>query len=481
MSKKFDAGSSSDQGFNYQSNIEKESTSKYRWRDLDFPPRTVWIQTYGCQMNYADAERIIGHLHNLNFSKAQSIESADLILFNTCAIRDHANQKFYSHLGEAGHIKKKRGEVLIGIGGCIAQIEGKQLVKKYKHLDFAFGTDAIDQLPDMVYRAYAGEKNFFQNEWDTGADFSMETRVSHGTPQAYVNITKGCNNFCTYCIVPYARGREKSRNLKDVVSDIKNLVQNSGIQEVTLLGQNVNSFGKENGESLAELIYQLDKIEGLQILRYTTSHPYDMSDELIEAHKNCKKLSTHVHLPLQSGSNTVLKRMSRKYTIEHFLGLVKKLRAANSNIVISSDIIAGFPNETDQEHKATMNALEEAQFDSIYAYAFSPRPGTKASQMEDSINDKTRNLRLREIQAFQLDIQAKIRAKMVGKRYRILVDGTGNMKGIKKWKGRTNCMRIVHFEAPESIGDEINYLWKWVDVEIISATALSCQGRLIQH
>lgn len=465
-----------DKGFSYQDKIIKHDDGSFKWSGVDFPARKVWIQTYGCQMNYADSERIISHLHNLNFTKATSIEEADLILFNTCAIRDHANQKFYSHLGEAGHIKKRKN-IVIGIGGCVAQTEGQRLVKKYPHLDFAFGTDAIDQLPDLVYRAYSGETRFFADEWDTGFDFSMETRVNHGTPQAFVNITKGCNNFCTYCIVPYARGREKSRGLEEVVSDVKNLVENSGIREVTLLGQNVNSFGKDNNETLAQLIVRLNDIDGLEIIRYTTSHPYDMSDELIAAHGTCKKLANHVHLPLQSGSDTVLKRMNRKYSAKHFLGLIEKLRAANSDIVITSDIIAGFPNETEEEHLATMAVLDAARFDNIYAYAFSPRPGTKAAEMEDCLNDKTRNLRLREIQARQLEIQAEHRAQIVGREYKVLVDGTGNMKGIKKWKGRTNCMRIVHFE-PNS--NDYDYLWHWVRVRITSATSLSCQAEFLE-
>jgi tRNA-2-methylthio-N6-dimethylallyladenosine synthase len=325
----------------------------------EYPKRKVWMKTYGCQMNYHDTERVMSHLTSMNFEKTDSQEDADLILFNTCAIRDLANQKFYSHLGET----KKLKDVKVGVGGCIAQTDAKQLLKKYKHLNFAFGTDAIDNIKEMVFRAYEGDDKFHVTSWDKSDDYSIETKITHGSPQAFVNIIKGCDKFCSYCIVPFTRGREKSRSKQEIVDDVRKLVEYSGIQEVTLLGQNVNSFGKERGESLAQLIYDLDKINGLQIIRYTTSHPYDMSDELIAAHASSSKLANHVHLPVQSGSNTVLQRMLRQYTVEHYLGLLEKLRKANPEIVLSTDIIAGFPNETQAEHEDTLKLLKAAQYD----------------------------------------------------------------------------------------------------------------------
>ena len=308
--------------------------------ELVFPPRKVWIKTYGCQMNYHDSERLLSHLKNLNFSSTENIDEADMVLFNTCAIRDLANQKFYSHLGEMKHLKKKKGKKLVvGAGGCIAQTEGKELIKKYRHLDFAFGTDVIDQINDFVFRTYSGDDRFHINTWDRSTDFSIETKIGHGTPQAFVNIIKGCDKYCTYCIVPYTRGRERSRKQAEVVEDVNKLVRYQNIQEVTLLGQNVNSYGKENGESLAGLLYELEKIEGLRLIRYTTSHPYDISDELIEAHGKLKKLSNHLHLPVQSGSASVLMRMNREYTPEHYLERLAKFREVNPEIVISTDII----------------------------------------------------------------------------------------------------------------------------------------------
>lgn len=444
--------------------------------DLEFPARKVWMKTFGCQMNYHDSDRIASHLQDLNFTKTENLDEADLVLFNTCAVRDLSNNKFYSQLGEMKHAKKKKKDLVVGIGGCVAQTEGKELVKKYQHLDFAFGTDVIDTINDMVFRVYAGDNKFTINSWDRSENFSIETKVSADSPQAFVNIIKGCNKYCTYCIVPYTRGKERSRKMAEVVEDISKLVKYQGIQEVTLLGQNVNSYGKENGESLAELIMELDKIEGLELIRYTTSHPYDVSDELIAVHGKSKKLSKHLHLPVQSGSKSVLERMYREYTPEHYLGLLEKLRAAQPEIVLSTDIIAGFVNETEEEHKETLDLLDKAQFDFIYSYVYSPRAKTRAAKMEDLLPDDIKGERLREIQAHQLKIQDKIRQTMIGKTFRMLVEDFGTMGGIKKWKGRTNCNRIVHFK-PEN--DETDFKWHWVDVKVTSATALSCQGDLV--
>ena len=444
--------------------------------DLTFPPRKVWMKTFGCQMNYHDSDRIAAHLKDLNFSVTTELDEADMVLFNTCAVRDLSNNKFYSQLGEIKHAKKKKNGLVVGIGGCVAQTEGKELVKKYQHLDFAFGTDVIDTINDMVFRVYAGDSKFTINSWDRSENFSIETKVSSDSPQAFVNIIKGCNKYCTYCIVPYTRGKERSRLMAEVVEDVRKLVKHQGIQEVTLLGQNVNSYGKENGESLAMLITELDKIDGLELIRYTTSHPYDVSDELIEVHGSSKKLSKHLHLPVQSGSATVLERMHREYTPEHYLGLLTKLRAAQPEIVLSTDIIAGFVNETEEEHQDTLDLLSKAQFDFIYSYTYSPRSKTRAEKMEDLLPNEVKGARLRQIQAYQLDIQNKIHQTMIGKTYRALVDSEGNMGGIKKWKGRTNCNRIVHFE-PLSLDQD--FKWHWVDVQITSATALSCQAKLV--
>lgn len=466
--------------------MENTTTPTIKVGDLEFPPRKVYLKTYGCQMNYHDSERIMSHLDGMNFSKTDDQADADLVIFNTCAVRDLANQKFYSHLGETKKLKTHpdvdpetgmKKNVIVAAGGCIAQTEAKDLLEKYKQLDFAFGTDVIDNIGEMVYRAYLGEKKFSMTAWDRSENYSIETKITQGSPMAYVNIIKGCDKFCSYCIVPFTRGREKSRRLDEVVKDVQRLVEYSGVQEVMLLGQNVNSFGKDNGESLAQLILELDKIEGLKRLRYTTSHPYDVSDELVAAHGQAKKLANHLHLPVQSGSNTVLQRMLREYSVEHYLGLITKMRQANPNMVITTDIIAGFPNETEEEHQDTIKLLEAAQFDFIYGYTYSPRKGTKAARMQDVLNNDIRGRRLREILAVQMKIQENLRQGMIGKTYRILVEEKGESKGVTKWTGRTSCNRLVHFE-PETLDQD--FKWHWVDAEIFSATALSTQGKFVK-
>lgn len=458
----------------------KTGESLVKMGDLIFPPRKVWMKTFGCQMNYHDTERILSHLKDLNFSATEDKNEADLILFNTCAVRDLSNNKFYSQLGEMKKAKAKNEKLVVGVGGCVAQTEGKALVKKYRHLDFAFGTDVIDQINDMVFRVYAGDNKFHINSWDRSNNFSIETKVVHGTPQAFVNIIKGCNKYCSYCIVPYTRGKERSRRLKEVVEDVRRLVEYSGIQEVMLLGQNVNSYGKENSESLAQLIMALDEIQGLELLRYTTSHPADVTDELIEVHGTAKKLSKHLHLPVQSGSNTVLDRMLREYTIEHYLNIIEKLKSRVPEIVLSTDIIVGFPNETEEEYQATLNLLELVQYDSIYSYVYSPRANTRATKIIDNLPDDEKGRRLRHLQQFQIKIQEKIREKLVGQTFKVLIDGKSTLKGITKWKGRTNCNRVIHLN-PESCSAEENFHWNWVEAKVEKATGLSLQGPMLNN
>ncbi len=445
--------------------------------NISFPPRKVWFKTFGCQMNYHDSERMLTTLKDLNFTATEEREQADLILFNTCAIRGLANEKFYSQLGEVKHLKESKPSLMVGAAGCVSQIEGQELLKKYQQLDFAMGTDVIDQIGDILFRLYAGERKFFVNSWDKSQNYSIETKISHNDPRAFVNIIKGCNNFCTYCIVPYTRGREISRKIDEIVEDVRKLVDEKGIKEVTLLGQNVNSFGKENGESIAQLIMRLEAIEGLKHIRYTSSHPFNVSDELIAVHGLSKKLSPHLHLPVQSGSNSVLERMKRRHTREHYLDILRRLRLANPNIVISSDIIVGFPNETEQEYQDTLKLLDEAQFDFIYAYKYSARPGTKAAEMDDFLTDEVRAKRLVDLQKYQMQIQLKIRKQLIGQTLHGIVEEVREKNGSKKWVVRTNCYRIVHFEAANPDED---MKFHWVDLKITSSTALSCQAELVK-
>jgi tRNA-2-methylthio-N6-dimethylallyladenosine synthase len=289
--------------------LEKElqGSSMQPGQDQQIPPRKVWFKTYGCQMNYHDSERMMYHLGNVNFTKAEKQEDADLLVFNTCSVRDLANQKFYSHVGETKKLKNAK-TVKIAVAGCIAQTEGKELLKKYPQIDFAFGTDVIDNVAEMVFRSFSGEDRFNINTWDKTSDYSIETKVTHGQPQAFINIMKGCDKFCSYCIVPFTRGREKSRRSQEIKKDIERLVEFSGVQEITLLGQNVNSFGKENKESFSDLILSLEDIKGLELVRYTTSHPYDVTPDMIDIHRSAKKLAP----PSASSSSIWIKYSFKK-------------------------------------------------------------------------------------------------------------------------------------------------------------------------
>ncbi|MBF0360744.1 MAG: tRNA (N6-isopentenyl adenosine(37)-C2)-methylthiotransferase MiaB [Oligoflexia bacterium] len=452
--------------------------------------KKVFLKTYGCQMNEHDSERMLANLKEIDFISTNIKEEADLVLFNTCAIRDHANAKFYSHIGEIRALKLKRPSTIIAVGGCISQVEGEELLKRYPHIDIAFGPDNLHKITEMVLAVSHQNKKrqkIFDNSFDTSSTYSIkDTKFVHGNPKAYVTIMKGCDNYCSYCIVPYTRGREKSRPMMEVVDDVKRLVEFHGIDEVMLLGQNVNSFGrkenkenKDSSENFVSLLRKLEMISGLKLLRYTSSHPRDVSDELICFHGESKKLADHLHLPVQSGSNVVLEQMNRGYSVEHYLGLLEKLKKANPRLKISSDIIVGYPGESEEEYQKTLNFLQQTQFDFIYSYAFSPRPGTKAFDLPQSksISREEKSKRLHHLQLQQLSIQEHVRREMIGEVERVLVDGRNKRNDADSlmWRGRASNLRIVHFNPREEDRD-FDFKWKWVEVKITSSTALSSKG-----
>ena len=335
----------------------------------------------------------------------------------------------------------------------------------------------IDRVGEIVIRVLQGENKILVTSFDTRKEYSLETQISHSNPQAFVNIIKGCDKFCSYCIVPFTRGREKSRRKEEIVSDVRRLVEEKGVGEITLLGQNVNSFGKEHGETLAELLLDLEKINGLHLIRYTTSYPSDFTDELIAVHGQSKKLAKHLHLPVQSGSDSILARMKRGHTVENYLEIVEKLRAAQREIVLTTDIIVGFPGESEQEFQETLNLIRLVGYDSIYSYKFSARDGTKAAKMSDVIPLKIKNERLQILQQEQNAIQHKLRQELVGRRMCLLTADKSIKKGVLKWMGRTSCNRIVHYPSNQT---KDQHLWHWVEVEIDSATTFSLRGKLLR-
>jgi len=483
-------------------------------------PSTFYIKTFGCQMNVADSERMAALLAEKGMEAAPDASSADLILINGCTVREKAVHKALSQLGVYNHENEKAGRTqMIGIGGCVGQLDKKNLFKKAPYLDFVFGTDTIDSLPEIVHRVASGERHVVYADFDKTMDYSTETKVFGAKAQAFVNIMKGCDKYCTYCIVPFTRGKEKSRTIDEVLADLARLVA-TGVREVTLLGQNVNSFGKGNPNTKLreprELTNQIGKVgprEGeenfpmllraidadprlakLRRVRFTSSHPLDFSDELIECYQpasqgGVSKLSPHLHLPVQSGSNAVLQKMGRHHKIEGYFAQMDRLREICPDVGLSTDLIVGFPTETDADFEETLRLLDRVQYDNIYAFAYSPRPGTRASKMQDDVPAKVKNERLNRLLQHQLKIAESRYASRVGKVMEILVEGEAKNQillnearskglagaGARVWTGRTGCGRVVNFvnDSPRSL------MGRFLDVKITAASSLALQAELV--
>jgi tRNA-2-methylthio-N6-dimethylallyladenosine synthase len=438
-------------------------------------PKKLFIQTHGCQMNQYDSERIVQVMTRSGYVQTERIDAADLILLNTCSVRDKAEQKVYSALGNWKEFKDHRDGVIIGVGGCVAQQEGENLLKRVPHLDIVFGTHNIHKLPELVEqvesaRARPVEVTFYRDPAYM-EDVDGRTQV-HGA-KAYVTIMQGCNKVCSFCIVPHVRGREVSRPSGKIIAEIESLVA-QGVKEVMLLGQNVNSYGKLTpGElSFAELLRRVDAIGGLERIRFTTSHPQDLSLELIEAFANCAHLCEHLHLPVQSGSDSVLARMRRGYTRQEYLDRLMRLRDRCPKVVFSTDIIVGFPRETDAEFEQTLELLEWVKYDEIYSFMYSARPQTVSAKLfDDDVPMRVKKDRLTKVQTLQREISLGKNRQRIGEREEIFFDGPSKLKN-GQLMGRTRTNRIVNVTAPASLVGQI------VPVRIISATANSLLGEV---
>lgn len=475
-----------------------------------------YIKTFGCQMNVADSERMSALLAEQGLTPAKKASDAKVIIINGCTVREKAVHKAISTLGELQFLKeRKEGDPIIGIGGCVGQLDKESLFKKAPYLDFVFGTDNIDHLPEMIYRVRNGERHVVYTDFDKSMDYSTETKVFGFKAQAYVNIMKGCDKYCTYCIVPYTRGKEKSRTIDEVVNDIARLVA-TGVREVTLLGQNVNSFGKgnpnvgnrepkelhnvigkvgprageENFPQLLRAIDQDPRCSALRRIRFTSSHPLDFSDELIECYAPAEKggvarLSGHLHLPVQSGSNAVLQKMGRHHQIENYISQMDRLRELRPDIGLSTDLIVGFPTETDEDFEQTVKLLDRVRFDNIYAFAYSPRPGTRASKLTDNVPKDVKSDRLNRLLKHQIKIAEEKYSSKVGKVFEILVEGeaknqlmiddASQTQKLKVWTGRTPCNRVVNFisDSPRTLTGQ------FVDVKVTGATGLALRGEVV--
>ena len=439
-------------------------------------PKKLYIQTYGCQMNQYDSERIAQVMRRSGYDQTDRIDAADLILLNTCSVRDKAEQKVYSALGSWKEFKDYRDGVIIGVGGCVAQQEGENLLKRVPHLDIVFGTHNIHKLPELVGQVESAQARpveiTFYRDPAYMEDIDGQTQV-HGS-KAYVTIMQGCNKVCSFCIVPHVRGREVSRPSGKIIAEIESLVAR-GVKEVMLLGQNVNSYGKLAPEELsfAELLCRVDEIDGLERIRFTTSHPQDLSPELIEAFATCQHLCEHLHLPVQSGSDSVLARMRRGYTRDEYLTRIARLRERCPQVALSTDIIVGFSGETDVEFDQTLELLQLVEYDEIFSFMYSPRPHTVAAKLyDDDVDDGVKRARLKRVQALQQGISLAKNRQRIGDTDKILIDGPSKLKN-GQVMGRTRSNRIVNLAAPQSL------VGQTVTVRIASAMANSLLGELL--
>lgn len=435
--------------------------------------KQLFLQTFGCQMNQVDSERIARVMGRMDYALTDCVDNADLILLNTCSVRDKAEQKVYSALGRFREIKERRAGVIIGVGGCVAQQEGEALLKRVPYLDLVFGTHNIHKLPELVEQVETLQERPVQTAFYRDPSYmeDPEIEVQVRGARAFVTIMQGCNKVCSFCIVPHVRGREVSRPSEKIVREVEALA-NQGVVEVMLLGQNVNSYGKmAPGEiGFAELLARVNAIDGIQRIRFTTSHPQDLSPELIEAYAGLDKLCEHLHLPVQSGSDSVLSRMRRGYTLDEYLGRIRRLRARCPGVALSTDIIVGFPGETEAEFAATLELLEQVKYDEIFSFTYSPRPQTVAAKRyDDDIPDGIKKERLTQVQSLQRGITLGKNRERIGAFEEILVEGRAKLQN-GQIMGRTRSNRIVNAFGPEKLVGDL------LPVRIIGATATSLIG-----
>ena len=437
--------------------------------------KAFYLETFGCQMNVVDSERIVALLDGIGYQQVEDPAQASLILLNTCAVRDKAVRKAYGHLGRFKPLKERNPGLILGMGGCIAQQEGKQLLEEFPYLDLVFGTHNVHRLPEMVQqvadtRVRCEETEFLDRETRLQL---FPSRTGQDAFTRFVTVMQGCDNFCSYCVVPYVRGREISRPSGEILDEVRELAQ-QGVREVTLIGQNVNSYGtKEEEIGFASLLEQVSAIDGIDRIRFTTSHPKDLSDELIECFGRLDKLCKHLHLPVQCGSDDILKAMNRGYTRERYLAIVDRLRQVCPDIRLSSDIIVGFPGESAADFAATMSLLEQVRYAEIYSFIYSPRSGTAAADISDDTAAKVKQERFDRMLTLQQEISRQTWEADVGTIQEVLVEGESKM-GEGQLFGRSTWNRIVNFSGPAELAGRL------VPVKITKAFRNSLLGELIE-
>lgn len=433
------------------------------------------INTSGCQANELDSEKISWVLDTMGYEPTNDKEEADIILFNTCAVRKSAEDKVFGQLGELKELKRRKPEVLLGICGCMMQREDIRdfFLSKHRHIDLVFGTNNIHKLPQLISRQLETGKTIVDIIEDTREiDENIDAHRKYSY-KAFVDIMYGCDNYCTYCIVPYTRGRERSREPESILQEIRKLVR-SGVKEVTLLGQNVNSYGKtlSMDYTFPDLLRDVNDIEGIERIRFMTSHPKDFTEGLIKAYVELDKLSPHLHLPVQSGSDRMLKMMNRKYTRGEYLEKVKAIKERVPNLAITTDIIVGFPGETEEDFQETIDLVKEVEFDSAYTFLYSIREGTIAAKIEDQVPDKIKHVRFQRLLDTLNPIGLKLNQKLLGTVQRVLVEEVSKNDS-KVMSGRTESAKLVHFPG----GDEL--IGKIVNVRIENVKTFTLEGEMI--
>ena len=434
--------------------------------------KKVFVLTFGCQQNEADSEKLAGMSIDMGYTVTKDPQEADLILVNTCAIREHAEKKALSIIGQYKHIKAKRPETMIAVCGCmvVQDHRAEEIKFRYPYVDFIFGTSSLHRFPKLLFDKTARGKRLYcpqESEFCVAEGLRIERESDY---RAWVSIMYGCNNFCSYCIVPYVRGRERSREMKEIVAEVRDLAAR-GYKDITLLGQNVNSYAKDSefDYDFADLMAELSKIEGDFLLRFMTSHPKDASKKLIDTMAQNPKIARHFHLPMQSGSDEILSKMNRRYDTARYLETVDYLRETIPGITITTDIIVGFPGETEEDFEGTLNMLRRVKFDMIYSFIYSPRKGTPAAEMECQVPDSVKSERFNRLLAVQNEIALELNQKEVGKTLRVLCDGISKNND-KVYSGRTEGNKIVFFDGePCDTG-------KYLDIKIERAEAFALYG-----
>ena len=460
----------SEQELNHQQQIVLELSREIETRGLTF-----FVETFGCQMNVRDSETIKGWLSLIGYREADNKESADLILYNTCCVRDHAEKRLMGNIGALKELKDANPGLIIGICGCMMQQEGvaEKLLKRVPHVSLIFGTNVLHRFPEMLRAVLNGERIAVTDRADDAIAEGLP-KLRDNARNAFVNIMYGCDNYCSYCIVPYVRGHERSRMPDDIRKEIVSLVE-SGITEITLLGQNVNSYGNDGstGMRFSDLLRYVSDIPGLKRVRFMSSHPKDLNEDVMQAIASLPNVCHHVHLPVQSGNNTVLKRMNRKYTRDHYLSIIARLRELVPDIEFTTDIIVGFPGETDQMFSDTLSLVEEVGFAAAFTFAYSPRQGTVAARMEDQIPESIKKQRLKALNELQTRKTVENNEKYIGHVGEVLIEGYDERGAETMLYGKYQNFKMVYFPGCKEL------LNRYVTVKVTKANKNSLLGEMI--